>query len=50
MTHICSDKTGTLTENKMTVMAMECFGKVFSAGTSISDKLVNETSASAGAI
>lgn len=45
VTHICSDKTGTLTENKMTVMAMECYENLMSAGTSISDKLVKETSA-----
>jgi hypothetical protein len=29
----------------MTVMAMECYENLMSAGTSISDKLVKETSA-----
>jgi len=28
VTHICSDKTGTLTENKMTVMALMCQNEV----------------------
>jgi hypothetical protein len=34
----------------MTVMAMECFENLMSAGTSISDKLVKETSAYASKV
>jgi len=40
-THICSDKTGTLTENKMTVMAAQTLEKVHLAGTSISKEFVS---------
>jgi P-type E1-E2 ATPase len=28
-TYICTDKTGTLTLNKMTVMALHCFNKIY---------------------
>ena len=41
-THICSDKTGTLTENKMTVMALMAENTV-RYGDSKSDKLAKET-------
>ena len=41
-THICSDKTGTLTENKMTVMAVQAFEDVSLAGDSFSENFLNE--------
>jgi magnesium-transporting ATPase (P-type) len=38
-THICSDKTGTLTQNKMTVMGCYTLGKAHYMGDSVNDKL-----------
>ncbi len=40
---ICSDKTGTLTLNKMTVMACYALQKVHSCGDSFSKKLTEDT-------
>jgi len=37
-THICSDKTGTLTQNKMTVMACQTIQKLFIAPIGNPDK------------
>ena len=42
-THICSDKTGTLTMNKMTVMALMSQNEVRYMGTLISDKLATSS-------
>jgi magnesium-transporting ATPase (P-type) len=40
-THICSDKTGTLTENSMTVMAVSAVEKVEESGNTQTDEFVN---------
>jgi magnesium-transporting ATPase (P-type) len=49
-THICSDKTGTLTLNKMTVMACMTLQKAHLAGNLVSDKLVKEVKAAAESV
>jgi len=41
-THICSDKTGTLTQNKMTVMAIQAIQKVYLAKVGDPDRFSNE--------
>lgn len=42
-THICSDKTGTLTENSMTVMAVSAVEKVEESGNTQTDEFVSQT-------
>jgi magnesium-transporting ATPase (P-type) len=42
-THICSDKTGTLTENSMTVMSVMAVERVTEAGKTQTDEFVQET-------
>jgi magnesium-transporting ATPase (P-type) len=41
-THICSDKTGTLTQNKMTVMGVQAVQKVYLAGVGDPDQFSNQ--------
>jgi magnesium-transporting ATPase (P-type) len=41
-THICSDKTGTLTQNKMTVMAVQAIQKVYLAAVGDPDRYSKE--------
>ena len=41
-THICSDKTGTLTMNKMTVMAVMAQNEVRMMGEQVSAKLTED--------
>ena len=49
-THICSDKTGTLTLNKMTVMACMTCEKAHLAGKVVSDKLTQDVQSASSAI
>jgi len=42
-THICSDKTGTLTLNKMTVMAYMTLNEIHLMGDVVSKKLTEKT-------
>lgn len=42
-THICSDKTGTLTLNKMTVMSVMILQEVHDMGKVVSNKLTKDT-------
>ena len=39
-THICSDKTGTLTQNKMTVMGLHVYGDTYQFGVPIAEKTI----------
>jgi magnesium-transporting ATPase (P-type) len=49
-THICSDKTGTLTLNKMTVMACMTCEKAHLTGNVVSDKLTQEVQSAASGV
>ena len=42
VTHICSDKTGTLTENKMTVMALHVYGQTFECEAKTGDSKTDQ--------
>jgi magnesium-transporting ATPase (P-type) len=49
-THICSDKTGTLTQNKMTVMGLHVFGSTYQFGEEINGEKVQKEADLSGMI
>ena len=41
-TYICTDKTGTLTVNKMTVYALHCFDNIYLQNGSYNEKFLQQ--------